>query len=67
MKKLLSILIMAFVATTSVTAMAADKKPAAKTEAKKSETKKVKKHKKAESSGKVADDKPKKVAPAKKN
>lgn len=61
MKKLLSILIMAFVATTSLNAVAADKKPAAKTE-----VKKVKKHKKVEPSGKVADDKPKKVAPAKK-
>jgi hypothetical protein len=41
--------------------MAADKKPATKSEAKK-----VKKHKKAQPSGKVADDKPKKVEPAKK-
>jgi hypothetical protein len=66
MKKLLSILIMAFVASTSLTVMAADKKPVTKSEAKKSETKKVKKHKKAQPSGKVADDKPKKAEPAKK-
>lgn len=46
--------------------MAADKKPVTKSEAKKSETKKVKKHKKAQPSGKVADDKPKKAEPAKK-
>ena len=61
MKKLLSILIMAFIASTSLNVMAADKKPATKSEAKK-----VKKHKKAQPSGKVADDKPKKVEPAKK-
>ena len=57
MKKLLAILIAAAVAGASITAVAADKKPVVK---------KVKKHKKAESTGKVADDKPKKVAPAKK-
>ena len=60
MKQFLAILIAAVVASASVsTAFAADKKPVAK-----AETKKVKKHKKAEASGKVADDKPK--APAKK-
>ena len=53
MKKLLSILIAAAVATASLSAVAADKKAPAK-----AEVKKVKKHKKAESSGKVADDKP---------
>ena len=56
MKKFLSILIAAMVASTVVTPVyAADKQP----------PKKVKKHKKAEASGKVADDKPK--APAKKD
>jgi Ni/Co efflux regulator RcnB len=59
MKKLLAILIAAAVAGTSLTAVAADKKPVTK------EVKKVKKHKKAESTGKVADDKPKKVTPKK--
>jgi hypothetical protein len=58
MKKLLAIIIAtAFV----MPAFAADKKPATKPAAVKKE---VKKHKKAEASGKVADDKPK--APAKK-
>ena len=59
MKKLLAILIAAAVAGTSLTAVAADKKPPVK------EVKKTKKHKKAESTGKVANDKPKKVAPKK--
>lgn len=59
MKKLLAILIASAFAVTSLTAVAADKKAPAK-----AEVKKVKKHKKAESTGKVADDKPK--APAKK-
>jgi Ni/Co efflux regulator RcnB len=60
MKKLLAILIAAAVAGTSLTAVAADKKPVVK------QVKKVKKHKKAESTGKVADNKPKKVAPVNK-
>jgi Ni/Co efflux regulator RcnB len=60
MKKLLAILIAAAVAGASISAIAADKKPAA------TQVKKVKKHKKAESTGKVANDKPKKIAPAKK-
>jgi hypothetical protein len=58
MKTLLAILIAAAVAGTSLTAVAADKKPVTK------EVKKTKKHKKVEGS-KVADDKPTK-APAKK-
>ena len=61
MKKLLTILIVAIFATASVTAIAADKKVTTK-----AETKKVKKHKKAESTGKVADDKPSKPTPKKK-
>jgi hypothetical protein len=58
MKQFLSILIAAMVATTIVTPVMAADKPA------KQAPKKIKKHKKAEASGKVADDKPK--APAKK-
>ena len=61
MKKLLAILLVAAFAGTTLTAVAADKKAPAK-----AEVKKVKKHKKAESTGKVADDKPKKQSPAKK-
>jgi Na+-transporting methylmalonyl-CoA/oxaloacetate decarboxylase gamma subunit len=60
MKQLLSILIIAMFATTAI---AAEKKTVASA-SKKVEKKEVKKHKKAEASMKVADDKPK--APAKK-
>ena len=60
MKKLLTILIVAIFATSTM-AVAADKKVTTK-----AETKKVKKHKKAESTGKVADDKPSKPTPKKK-